>query len=426
MYKGSIIHLCLAAVKSKIAPETLATETINKFLKVAGHTRIPLKVLGVYDDSQSLSIALSKSGCRGLILLVGSGGTEQLIIDVVEKSSLHTLLVAIESYNSLAAMLEAYAYLRQTGRRWIHNVFLDLAKNKGDLSEALKPLYAVIDIKHSRIGIIGEPAPWLVYNRVSPADVKKIFGSEIIEIPLNRLDEYLEGALVSSNEIMGLQAIASPRIMPKDLEKALKVYYALKSMADSYGLRAFTINCFKLIERVDVTPCYAVARLNSEGIIAGCEGDVPSLLTMMLMSRLSEHPAMMGNIVSLREREVILAHCTAPLRLASSYVLETHMETGKGVGVAASLPKGRQVTLGKIDMRRERIVAFTGRIVDSGMLSPRQCRTQVVVKTSSDVLRLLDDPVGSHLVLTLGNIMRDLKIASRLIGFDFQRLPSTA
>ena len=90
--------------------------------------------------------------------------------------------------------------------------------------------------------------------------------------------------------------------------------------------------------------------------------------------------------------------------------------------MAARLPQGRQVTLAKLDTRKGRLVAVTGRIRESGLLSTRQCRTQVIVKADGDVERLVDEPLGSHLALVIGNVMSDLKIVASLVGIKMERL----
>ncbi len=414
--------ICLATVKSEITREEALRRTIDKVLGLFEDIRLGVRNLGIFSTSIDLRDSVSRSGCEGLILLVGTGGTENIIYGVLRELQIHTLLVAYEGLNSLPATLEAYAALTSEGRKWINSVFLELSKireSREALVEALKPLFAVLSMRGARIGLIGRPSPWLIYSRAGKADVKELFGAELIDIPLERLAELYEKVEAPEREVEGLASVATPRITRDHIRRALKLYYAVKEIIRDYGLTAVTVECFRIAEILGVTPCYALARLNSEGVDAGCEGDVPSLLTLMLMRRLSDQPAMMGNIASIREGDLTIAHCTAPLSMATSFLLDTHMETGLGVGVTARLPSGRQVTVAKLDTRKRRITALTGRIVESGMLSPRLCRTQVVIKTGRKLNRLLEDPVGAHMVLTIGNVMDHLRTASRLLAVDF-------
>jgi L-fucose isomerase-like protein len=414
--------VCCAIVASKIALKTQVEEAREKLSSILSSLGIDIKRLGLFTDGKLLAREIWKNSCESLILFLATGGTERVVIDALGESLVHTLLVSFELFNSLPAMLEAYSALKQLGRRWISVTYLEMSKlreSKERAISALRPLFAVTDMRFSRIGIIDRPAEWLVYSKAPPATIKSIFGSGVLQIPMDYFIETVSQAEPPTEEIRMLASLASSHISSDDVRKALQVYYGLKKIVEDYQLSGLTINCFEAAKRIRVTPCFAVAKLNSEGVDTGCEGDLPSLLTMMLGRRLTENPAMMGNIIHASGNDLGIAHCTATLSLASEYMLETHMETDLPLGIAAKLPRGRQVTLFKIDLPQNRIVAFTGRISASGMLSQRQCRTQVFLKTDKPVDWLLEDPIGSHIVLSLGNIIDDLRIASGLLGLNF-------
>ena len=61
---------------------------------------------------------------------------------------------------------------------------------------------------------------------------------------------------------------------------AAAVLVALRAVFARHDLHACTLRCFDLVTRLRTTGCYALSRLNDQGLIAGCEGDVPSTLTM--------------------------------------------------------------------------------------------------------------------------------------------------
>lgn len=71
-----------------------------------------------------------------------------------------------------------------------------------------------------------------------------------------------------------------------------------------YRANAMTINCFADLEaRRFIPPCIALARLMDQGVPAGCEGDLNTLLTMMLFAFTSGEPSIMGNIYLFRPPE---------------------------------------------------------------------------------------------------------------------------
>ena len=413
--------VCFATVKTEHAESSRVEESIRKFLNIGEALRVGFRNLGSFTDPDELIDSVIRHGCEGLILLVGSGGTEPIIVRALENLSIHTLLVSFEANNSLPAMLEAHAYLKLKGRLWLHSVYLDLARiseSREALADALKPLFAVIDVKTSRIGVIGGSGPWLVYSRISPALLKDKFGVDLVSIPLHRLLDAMEEVEVPPSEVEMLRGVANPKITDERLEKILTIYYGLKSIVEGYNLTAVSMDCFSANKVLGESPCYAMSRLAGDGVDAECEGDLPGLLSVMLAKRLSYNPAMLGNLSAIRETYITLAHCMAPLSLASSYMLENSLEPTIGTSIAARLPAGRQVTLLKVDLHTERLVMFTGRIVESGFLTPRHCRSQVVIKTGADLTRLLEEPVGSHLVLTPGNIIGELRTVARLLGLN--------
>lgn len=95
----------------------------------------------------------------------------------------------------------------------------------------------------------------------------------------------------------------------------------------------FTIRCFDLVKLLNITGCLSVSMLNDMGIPASCEGDLPSLVMMMISRYLTGQPSFMANPNDFYKNKMILAHCTIPRNLTEKYVLKTHFESGIGVGI---------------------------------------------------------------------------------------------
>ena len=94
--------------------------------------------------------------------------------------------------------------------------------------------------------------------------------------------------------------------------RAMRLFYALRKVASEEKLDALTLSCFKLIEQTQTTGCLALALLNDEGIIAGCEGDLQSIFTQLIVKELTGKLSFMANPSSINKanNELILAHCT--------------------------------------------------------------------------------------------------------------------
>ena len=182
----------------------------------------------------------------------------------------------------------------------------------------------------------------------------------------------------------------------RDMEKALM------KLVEKYRLTALTVKCFDLLDSCRTTACLALARLNDDGIVSGCEGDIPALWTMMAVyARRGKVPFMANPSSSDRERlRVDFAHCTVPTSMTESFTLPTHFESGIGVGIAGILPTGRYSVV-KIGGRRlDRFYGAEGTVTANTKIVQR-CRTQVSFRFDSpeDFDRFFANRLGNHIVL---------------------------
>jgi len=287
--------------------------------------------------------------------------------------------------NSIAAGIELREYFRE------RLIPATLVKEKDELKAALLGYEDSAELFEKflrvRLGLIGRVSPWLINER---------FELPYVHISLKKFYEYYE----DTNEEEGLEVIekivenAREIKEPdrKSLAKAGRVYLALKKIIGDYKLDGFTIGCFDLIGKIGTTPCLALAILNTEGIPAACEGELNSLLGMLLVRKFFDKPAFMGNIADYGDDYLILAHCTAPL--LGGYVLRTHFESGTGVGVAVEMPRGKASLL-KV---RGRKAIVAGVEVVGTERSENRCRTQVRLRVE-EAKDFVDGTIGNHHLL---------------------------
>jgi L-fucose isomerase-like protein len=343
---------------------------------------------------------------EGLIaVLILTGGVEKEVLKLVSQLPSPTLLIAHPGHNSLPACLEILARIRRDGGEG-RILFGSPQAIAADLGRELRVVSSWEDLRFSRIGLIGEPSDWLVASDVDRAFLKGRLGIELVEIGMDELIKRIESAEPSKREISRFskkaQAVAEPS--KEELEEALAIYTALRAMIEEHRLSAFTLRCFDLVERVQNTGCYALSRLNDEKIPAGCEGDLQALFSLYLGFLLARKAAFMGNIASIdtSTRKVIVAHCTCPLSLSTSYVIRDHFESGIGVSIAAEIPQG-PCTLFRLGGKRlEHLFVRQGRI-ESTSLREDLCRTQVTVSVTEPVDPLLAAPLGNHHILLPGH-----------------------
>lgn len=343
------------------------------------------------------------------LIYVRTGGTEglfrQLMPELVQKSNRPFYLLASGKSNSLAASLETLSYLRQQGKQGeiLHGSSEYIATR---IQMLCKVEVAVRRLQGCRLGIIGKPSDWLIASDADADAVKQKLGIELIEIPMHKLIDLWS----TTPEPKPTEHSDMPQVN-EALPGALRIYEALKALVQKHNLQGFTIRCFDLLDAVHNTGCWALAKLNAEGIVAGCEGDVPTLLTMMLHRALSGNSSFQANPASINPEtgEILFAHCTIPFDMVCRYELDTHFESGIGVGIRGYVPEG-PVTVCKLSGDLSRCFVAEGELIRN-QSAPDLCRTQLVIRLNnpSDTDYFLTNPIGNHHVIAMGRHAEILK-----------------
>ena len=341
------------------------------------------------------------------IIFIATGGVERSVIQHFESLPRPAILLADGMQNSLAAALEISSWLRGRGMRSeiLH----------GELSEIIKRIFVLHSnftaqrtLSGTRIGVIGTPSSWLIASNVDYLLAKRRWGIEYTDIPLERVYEYYEQA---TDEEVGQacadlagKALACREATPEDMIKAMRLYRAIKKIVTEEGLSAITLSCFRLIEQTGTTGCLALALLNDEGIVAGCEGDLQSVFSMLAVKALTGKPSFMANpsMINVRTNEIILAHCTIGISQTERFIIRNHFETESGIGIQGIIPTG-DVTIVKCGSESlDEYYLTTGTLTENTNYI-NMCRTQVRIKLNSSADYFLKTPLGNHHIMLQGN-----------------------
>ena len=266
------------------------------------------------------------------------------------------------------------------------------------------------------IGLIGEASPWLIASGIDKEALCKRCGVSFREISIGTLaDKYLgyrelwknhtlsAGARAELDEVLcRFSCSLEGDRTTEDLSDAAIMYLALASICKEEHLDAVTVKCFDLLSSCKTTACLALALLNDNGIIAGCEGDIPSICTMLAIYKALGRPSFMANPASIDSDNLSIdfAHCTIPTVMVESCTLPSHFESGIGIGINGEVPLGNY-TLCKLSGKTlERSLICNGRLVKGEYLSNR-CRTQVrfIFESKAEFDAFCKARVGNHIIL---------------------------
>lgn len=357
---------------------------------------------GLKKSLNDLKIELVEEKDADLVIYyIRSGGTENMFKKVFVPQDIN-LLLTTTMHNSLPAALEIHAYLSDQGLN-VEILHGDPEYVAQRIDTFVKIEKAKETLKKDKLGVIGAPSDWLIASDVDYQLVNDVFGIEVIDISI---DEFYEIWEEFKEENVTTPYDSEAAIKDYDQKKVVvsnRIYKALKIIIDKYQLTAITLRCFDLINEGCGTGCLALSYLNAENIIAGCEGDVAAAISMLIMNRLTDKPIFMSNPsrIDIKENTVLFAHCTLPWNMATKNELDTHFETGTGIGVRGYIEEG-DVTVFKLGRDTEKYFVSDGELIDTGSEGVL-CRTQVTIKLAEDVKYFLKNPLGNHHLICKGH-----------------------
>ena len=366
--------IAIYTLTSELHDERAVSAVTNEFL---GSLGIEYQLKGSdYSDYGRQTLSL---------IYVRTGGTEgifrRLLPELQEKSTAPFYLLTSGKSNSLAASMEILSYLRQRGIQGeiIHGSSHYIARRITILSKVAQ---ARQTLNGTRLGVIGEPSDWLISSHADKEKINERLGITLVDVPIQEL-------------IDGVKA-----------EQEDAIYKALKTIIAKYQLQGFTLRCFDLLTAVKDTGCLPLARLNAEGYIAGCEGDIPAMLTMMISRSLLGVSGFQANPSAINPEtgEMLFAHCTIPLDMVVRYELDTHYESGIGTGVRGYMKEG-PVTVFKVSGDLTRHFIAEGTLLRNEA-KPDLCRTQQVILLKDKSLTksyFLSNPIGNHHIILPGH-----------------------
>ena len=344
------------------------------------------------------------------VIFIETGGSEQHFLKIERELPRPIILLSDCLNNSLPACFEIKSFLANNNEDCI----LLFGKEK-DIASALVEISRISQaqklINNANLGVIGKPSDWLIASMVDHDEVKRVFNVNLIDITSKELKMEINKGLLENIPLK--DKFAKFYKDEKVLQGALEIYSGLKRIIERYKLTGLTIRCFDLIEEYQNTACLALAMLNDEGIIATCEGDVPSMLSMLLIKAACDKPSFQANpsrITFGNENEdniALFAHCTIPLSMTSKYEFMTHFESGLGIGIRGKLNLG-QVTIFKLSRNLKDYLLISGEIKDNPTLS-NYCRTQISVKLDDeDLYPLINKSYGNHVIISYGDNISDI------------------
>lgn len=350
------------------------------------------------EDADSVDLA---------IVFIGSGGTENYFMDIYSMLPKPVLLLTDGIQNSLAASMEILAWIKKLGDDSIilHG---SLDEISSQINYNYKALMTRKRMSEAVAGVVGFPSDWLIASSVNYIDAQKKWGVMFKNIELQELCKKIEEVSIYKAEkvaedfINGAVMIKEPN--EKDVISGAKVYLALRELSEEYGLDAITLRCFDLLSRYGTTGCFALSRLNNEGIVSGCEGDCQTLFSMMLINILTGNKTFMANPVNIdiEKNDVVFAHCTIPTCITEKYIIRNHYESHLGASVQGVVKEGPVTVFKCGGSRLDKYFLASGELVEN-LEEDNMCRTQLKVHLDANISYFFTNPIANHHLIIKGD-----------------------
>ena len=383
-------------------------------------------IIGQSRSAEETAVLLEKAGPEALVLAINmrNFALTSVVKPILDGS--HPMVVF-----SLPASGHDWMYPHRWHRQG-HRVTLLASSNYDELERALRLLRVIPIMQQTRI-ILFPPARGTAPAQ-SPAQVKKRLGADVVAIEEKTFDETIstvddEAVRVEADSwTKNAKEIIEPN--KEDIRKAARISLALQRLMEQEKAQGLAVGtCMGWLSKG--FPCLGFARLRDSGIPAACEGDMDSLLTMLMFQYAIDRPGFQGNATFDTARNALwTAHCTAPLKMdgpngkEAPYLLRGHSEVG-GSGCVPEVKYriGQTITRAKL-INLDTILASTGKIIDVPEKSVHGCRTQIVTEVHdaakmavnwSSVLETDDAMTLLHRVVFYGDHMESLNHLARLM-----------
>lgn len=327
-----------------------------------------------------------------------------------------------------------YPYFMRDARKIGNILGLDpdmyLASDDTDFRKHMDALLVRHRMRNTKVVCIGEAMTepyhsfdW-GYEMIRLAQQK--FGLEWIHWGAEKFLRYFDSCAPSPAGQIEKEATENRLPGEYQTSNSLKTYHVYKKILEHYGANAFTVNCLASTVHTtcNTTSCYALSRLNDEGIVSACEADVTTLMNMLIVTYASNAPVFMCNpYLFPHDNKLFLSHCTSPLyRTFDSsekdpYHLYTYFENPDLPCALQVIKESGPVTITGISHdRMDKMIIVTGNIVRNTAFP--SCRTQIEINISGDIKQLAEQYEGRHWVMVYGNQQEKIERANKLLGIE--------
>jgi len=230
---------------------------------------------------------------------------------------------------------------------------------KSDIAFYSRIAHAYERLKGSRIGLLGYASMGMYSGTFDHVSLRDRIGVEVDQLDQYALIHLLDE--VSDEDCERIVGVMRSRFRfhGEDLEdylrKAARIYLVLRRLVKERRWNALTVKCqYELSRYFGFAPCVPLSMLGDE-LPCSCEGDVPLIVTQLMMHYLTGQTTSYGDIHHITDRYLLIGACGfAPFSLARDRPeIGVHTALYEGLLNMSTYKDGR-VTLARLAYSRNR------------------------------------------------------------------------
>jgi L-fucose isomerase-like protein len=378
----------------------------------------------VSSKTEALQLSEQDGGNYDLALLIPlHGATAHLQVAVAEALKLPVVIWSLPWRFSFPTSASAYGALKEKGY-WAN--LLHGPPDSRRLAEEVACLARVSSalrkLSKTRVGILGNLPNYMVASFYDIEALEKRFGIrfeqlshvEFMEV-LNFIQQDLKGNVKQS-----LPKDVSVQTDDYSLAKGFAVHKAIKEVLGRHHLDAVAIGCHPDLEtELQINPCLGYIE---DSYTIGCECDVLSLISALILKYLSGSSGWITDIYSLEDNSLTLVHCAAPRSLARGGQVLISGRTQKEIGdrpptLAECRPKisNEDATLVRfIGKSADRLHLVFGKVLDCDI----EEQVKVVLKLHGSPSEFVKYAMGNHYTFALGDLRKEVRILCERLNIE--------
>lgn len=309
-------------------------------------------------------------------------------------------------------------------------------QNIKELGKYARAISTINYLRGKKIGLVGKRPFGFTACDFNEIELFKTFGMQINYITLSRVfnkaekeitKETLQQLLTEAQQLKDAESIPSFQ-----LKQSVRAYWALKEIVQEEGLACIAVECWpEFLTDFGGAACYALSRLNDEGIIAACEADINGAVTLLTLHYLSKGIPALLDMVTTDEtnNEALFWHCGAtPTCLCSKTTVPiASVHPNRKIGLAVNFPlKGGEVTIARFSPSADGAyrLFYTGGQGLERPLAYQGCSLPVQFNALDRYLAtVFNHGLEHHYALVYGNFTEELKVIGELKNLELISVP---